>query len=99
MRILLMEITLRASWVSSLKEKRMIVKSIVQKLKNKFNISVSEIDKQDIHKIIVIGIAGICANSSQADAIMENIIDFIEYNSDAEIVDIKNESIVNRINY
>ena len=33
MNILIMEVTLRAAWVQSLKEKRMIVKSIVQKLK------------------------------------------------------------------
>ena len=45
MNILIMEVTLRASWVHSLKEKRMVVKSIVQKLKNKFNISVAEVDE------------------------------------------------------
>lgn len=89
-----MKITLRASWLHSLKEKRMIVKSIIQKLKNKFNISVSEIGEQDIHKNIAIGIAGICANSSQADSMMENIISFIEHNTDAEIIDIKKESTV-----
>lgn len=93
MNILLMTVTLRASWVHSLKEKRMVVQSIVQKLKNKFNISVSEIDEQDIHKTIVIGIAGICANSSQVDSTMEHIITFIECNTDAEIIDIKKEDI------
>ncbi|NLL30241.1 MAG: DUF503 domain-containing protein, partial [Clostridiales bacterium] len=35
MRILVMRITLRASWVHSLKEKRMVIKSIMQRLKNK----------------------------------------------------------------
>lgn len=93
MNILFMKITLRASWVHSLKEKRMIVKSIVQKLKNKFNISVSEVEEQDVHKTIVIGIVGICANSAQSDSTMENIITFIECNTDAEIVDIQNENI------
>lgn len=93
MNILFMRITLRASWVQSLKEKRMIVKSIVQKLKNKFNISVSEVDEQDIHKTIVIGIAGICANSAQSDSTMENIITFIENNTDAEIINIEKEDI------
>ncbi|WP_294406249.1 DUF503 domain-containing protein [uncultured Clostridium sp.] len=88
MKILIMKITLRASWVHSLKEKRMVVKSLVQKLKNKFNISVSEIEKQDIHKTIVIGITGICADSSQSDSTMEHIITFIETNTDAEIIDI-----------
>lgn len=89
MNILVMEITLRASWVHSLKEKRMVVKSIVQKLKNKFNISVAEIESQDVHKTIVIGIAGICANSAQGDSIMEKVITFIEDNTDAEIIDIQ----------
>ena len=93
MKILLMEVTLRASWVHSLKEKRMVVKSIVQKLKNKFNISVAEVEDQDIHNKIVIGIAGICANSAQVDSTMEHIITFIECNTDAEIIDIKKEDI------
>lgn len=93
MKILIMEITLRASWVQSLKEKRMVVKSIVQKLKNKFNISVAEVNEQDIHKTIVIGIAGICANSAQADSIMEHIITFIESNTEAEIIHIQKENI------
>lgn len=93
MNILFIQVTLRASWVHSLKEKRMVVKSIVQKLKNKFNVSVSEAGEQDIHKIIVIGITGICANSAQSDSTMENIITFIECNTDAEIIDIQKEDI------
>lgn len=95
MNILLMTVTLRASWVHSLKEKRMVVKSIVQKLKNKFNVSVSEVENQDIHNTIVIGIAGICANSAQSDSTMEHIITFIECNTDAEIIDIEKEDIRN----
>lgn len=75
----------------SLKEKRMIIKSIIQRLKNKFNISVAEIDKQDIHKIMVIGISGICGNSAQIDSTYENIINFIEDNTDAEIINIQKE--------
>ncbi|MDR5585882.1 MULTISPECIES: DUF503 domain-containing protein [Clostridium] len=91
MKILILKITLRASWVLSLKEKRMIVKSLIQRLKNKFNVSVSEIDKQDIHKTIVIGMVGICANSAQADSTSENIIEFIDSNTDAEIIHIEKD--------
>ena len=76
-----------------IKRKRMVVQSIVQKLKNKFNISVAEVEEQDIHKTIVIGISGICANSSQADSTMEHIINFIECNTDAEIINIEKENI------
>ncbi|OOM79420.1 DUF503 domain-containing protein [Clostridium sp. BL-8] len=93
MNILFMKVTLRAEWVHSLKEKRMIIRSITQKLKNKFNVSVCEADAQDIHKIIVIGIAGIYANIAQSDSIMENILRFIEISTDAELIDIQNENI------
>ena len=94
MKVLLMRVTLRAAWSHSLKEKRMVIKSIVQKLKNKFNISVAEVDDQDIHQTLVIGIAGICGTSSQLDSTMEHIITFIESNTEAEIVDIQKEHIV-----
>ena len=56
MRILLLKVTLRASWVKSLKEKRMILLSVTKRLKNKFNVSVGEVGSQDSHKIIEIGI-------------------------------------------
>lgn len=91
MKILLIKITLRASWVNSLKEKRMIVRSLTQRLKNKFNISVAEVDDQDVHKTIIIGIAGICGSTGQINSTMENIINFIENNTDAEIINIQKE--------
>lgn len=94
MKVLLMKITLRASWVHSLKEKRMVVKSIVQKLKNKFNLSVAEVAEQDIHQTVVIGIAAICGSSAQVDSTMENVINFVEDNTDAEIVDIQRDDVV-----
>jgi uncharacterized protein len=91
MKILLMRVTLRASWVHSLKEKRMVIKSLIQRLRNKFNISVGEVDKQDVHQTLVIGIAGVCGTSAQVDSTIESIISFIEENTDAEIVRIENE--------
>ena len=94
MKVLLLRVTLRASWVHSLKEKRMVAKSIIQKLKNKFNISVGEVDKQDIHQTIVIGISGVCGTSAQVDSTMESIIRFIEDNTYSEIINIENEEYI-----
>ena len=39
-----MKVDLRAAYVHSLKEKRMIVKSIIGKLQNKFNVSIREVE-------------------------------------------------------
>lgn len=94
MKVLNLKVTLRASWVHSLKEKRMVVKSIVQRLKNKFNVSVGEVGKQDIHQIIVIGISAVCGDQKQVDSTLENLIDFVEENTDAEIIDIESDNYI-----
>jgi len=91
MRVIVMKVNLKADWVHSLKEKRMIVKSVVAKLQNKFNISVCEVENQDIHNLITIGIAGIALDVKICDCTIENIIDYIEEITDAEIIDIEQE--------
>lgn len=91
MSILSLEIRLYAPWVHSLKEKRMVVKSVMAKLRNKFNVSIAEVDEQDTHQIIVIGVAAIVPHNAQADSVMEEIRYFIEENTEAEIMDIERE--------
>ena len=86
-------ISIRASWVHSLKEKRMIVKSLCSKVRNKFNVSIAEIDMQDVHQSIVIGIAAIAGDSAHADSIIDNVINFIESITDAEIISVERELI------
>ena len=87
MRIAAMTFRLHAPWAHSLKEKRMIVKSIVAKLQNKFHVSAAEIDEQDIHQIIVIGVAAIVPHNAMADSLMDEISAFVEKNNEAEILD------------
>jgi len=50
--------------IGSLKEKRSIVKSVIGRLKSRYNVSVSEIEHQDNKTIAVIGIA-VVGNDSQ----------------------------------
>ena len=87
MKIAVMTFRLHAPWVHSLKEKRMIVKSIVAKLQNKFHVSAAEVDEQDTHQIIAIGIAGIVPYNAMADSLMDEISQFVEENTECEILD------------
>ena len=82
-----MTFRLRAQWVHSLKEKRMIVKSLIARLQNRYHVSAAEIDEQDIHQIIVIGVAAIVPNNAMADSLMDDISNFVEENTEAEILD------------
>lgn len=82
-----MTFRLHAPWVHSLKEKRMIVKSIVAKLQNRFHVSAAEVDEQDVHQIAVIGVAAIVPHNAMADSLMDEISRFVEENTEAEILD------------
>lgn len=84
-------IKMYAPWVHSLKEKRSIVKGIISKVQNKFNVSISEIEEQDIHQTIVIGIACVSGSVRLADSIIDNIIVFIEENTEAKIINVLRE--------
>ena len=91
MNIAVISFRLHAPWVYSLKEKRMIVKSLIAKLQNKFHVSAAEIAEQDIHQIIVIGAAAIVPHNALADSLMDEISRFVEESTEAEIIDEKRE--------
>lgn len=94
MKVFAMEIKLRATWVHSLKEKRMIVQSIVKKIRNHFNVSVGEIAEQDIHQIVVIGVVGMTLDERHLEERMEEILLYVEENTDAEIIDVVKDKAV-----
>ena len=86
-KVLVLKIKLYAPWVHSLKEKRMIVKSIQAKIRNKFQVSVAEVENQDVHQTIVIAVAAIVVHQAQADSMEEEILRFVELNTEAEIIE------------
>lgn len=73
-KVAVMTFRLRASWVHSLKEKLMIVKSLVARLQNRFRVSAAEVDEQDIHQMTVIGVSSVVPNNAVADSLMDEIL-------------------------
>ena len=86
-----MKIKIHVPWSHSLKEKRMVVKSICTKVRNKYNVSVAEVEEQDIHQIIVLGLACVGNEASHADSIMDHVLNFIEDNAEADIIHVERE--------
>ena len=82
------KVYLACDWAFSLKDKRMVVKSLIDRIKNKYNVSVAEIEMNDIHNRIVIGFACVSNDSRHASTIINNVINFIEKATDAEVLDI-----------
>lgn len=86
MKIAVMSFRLYVPWVHSLKEKRMIVKRMIARLQNKFHVSAAEIEEQDTHQIIVIGVAAIVPHNAMADSLMDEISQFVEESTEAEVL-------------
>jgi len=63
--------------VTSLKGKRSIVKSLIGRLKSRFNISIAEVDLQDVKTTAVIGIAVVCNEGRFIDRQFDSIINFM----------------------
>ena len=64
---------LRIEHAHSLKEKRHVVKSLKDRLRHKFNVSVAEIDDQDLHNSSVIAVATVSPSRSFAEKVLESV--------------------------
>ena len=62
----------------SLKAKRGVVRSIVRRCRNRFNLSVAEVGGQDTWQIAVLGLATAANEAQTARRRLEKAVDFIE---------------------
>ena len=80
-------VELRVHGSQSLKQKRGVVKSIIQRTRNRFNISVAEVGGQDTWQIAVLGLATAANEAGTARRRLEKAVDFIEGLHLAEVLD------------
>jgi len=74
---------------TSLKDKRQICRSVIDKSRQKFNASIAEVDTQDAHHTLAIGIVVVSGSFSHAQNSLEEIIRFMETHADAELIEVE----------
>jgi len=85
MYILIVEAKIEYEWSKSLKEKRSAKLSLMEKLKNSFNLNVSEVGLSNDNKILNLGISIVNGNMELLKTLDLKIRDFIETNSDGNL--------------
>ena len=81
-------IDLRLPGNGSLKGKRRVIKSIVTRLTREFNVSVAEVDDQDLWQRAVLGVACVSSSASYAHGQLERVVRWIEEQRfDVELLD------------
>jgi uncharacterized protein YlxP (DUF503 family) len=74
---------------ASLKDKRQVCRSLIDKTKRRFNASVAEVDTQDIHQTLTIGIAVVSGDAAFAQRSLDEIIRYMEEVAQAELVGVQ----------
>jgi uncharacterized protein YlxP (DUF503 family) len=65
---------------NSLKDKRQVVKSLLDGIRNRFNISAAELGELNTWRRAVIGVAVISNDKSTANTVLNHVLDSIESN-------------------
>lgn len=73
----------------SLKSKRHVIKAIIDRLKNKFNISVAEVDDNDLWQRATLGVAFVANEGQFVDQVLSQVESHIASNPEVMIVDVE----------
>ncbi|MEK7847939.1 MAG: DUF503 domain-containing protein [Chloroflexota bacterium] len=88
MSVGIVRVQLRLAENHSLKGKRQVVKSITSRVRNRFNVSIAEMDDQDQWQVATLGIACIANDRQQVNRVLSHVVDFIAGSRmEAEMVD------------
>ncbi|MCL2198805.1 MAG: DUF503 domain-containing protein [Defluviitaleaceae bacterium] len=83
------ELTFHIPHSDSLKDKRQIRRSTIEKTRHKFNVSIAEVATQDNHQTLTIGIAVVSGEASHARNSIEEIIRYMENHTNAELFSVE----------
>jgi uncharacterized protein YlxP (DUF503 family) len=70
-------ISLRLPENQSLKGKRQVLKSIIARIRNQFNVSVAEVDDHDLWQLATIGICCVSNDKRYTNRVLSKVVDFI----------------------
>ena len=75
----------------SLKDKRQVVRSILERLRNGFHVAAAEVDARDDHKVVVIGIAAVADEAKAVQTTLEQVTNALRSHPVAEFVTAESE--------
>ena len=68
----------------SLKDKRQVVKSILDRLRNGFNVAAAEVGARDDHQVVILGIAAVGEEAADVKTTLDRISDVLRKHPVAE---------------
>lgn len=75
----------------SLKDKRRLLKSLKDRIRSQFNVSVAEVDAQDRWQMGVLGVALVSSDRRFADSVLSKVLNLVRSTAGAELIDYETE--------
>ena len=93
MNVAVCRVTLRLAENHSLKGKRRVVRSAIERVRSRFNVSISEVGEQDLWQTAVLGITTVNSDATHAEETINRVVSLIEMTvrADAELLDVETE--------
>ena len=86
-RVALGMVELHLPDVGSLKDKRHVLKGLKEKVRARFEVSVAEVDHQDVWQRATLAVAYVSADARHANTVISKAMDFIEDNVAGRVLD------------
>jgi len=93
MRVGICVLELRLAGVGSLKEKRRILRSGIDRAKERYNVSIAEVGYQDTWQRATLGVTCVSSQTDHVHRMLTAVVRFIEGMHDAELIDYSIEMI------
>jgi uncharacterized protein YlxP (DUF503 family) len=77
-----LQLTVQIPESGSLKDKRMVVRSITSRVRQTFGVAVAEVGDQDVWQTAVIGVACVSNSARHADEICQKVLAYVENDAD-----------------
>ena len=88
------KVRLRIPANQSLKGKRRVIKSLCQKVRNRYDVSIAEVGDNDSWQIATLGVACVSGSVRHADEVIDNVVAYIENSrEDVVVLDVEQETI------
>ena len=93
MTIGLLTVRLDIAASQSLKDKRQVVKSLLTRIRNKFNVSAAEVDDLDLWQRATLGFAIVSNDTAHNDRVLENLISLLEREPECAVLNVERETV------
>ena len=85
-QVLALEVDIRIPHATSLKDKRQVVRSLLDIARNRLKISAAEVDSQDAHQRAVLGFSAVSSSAAELEELMDRVESLVWSRPEVEVI-------------